>query len=749
MPPRRRTASAPPPQRAPAGRSVGPREATIFPGGTLRWVPLTDDVVQSLSRAYGERTREAFDAMDYRAAARAAARLTLLADAYAAVADATREAALAAWGEAASARLLRALRDLSPEWIRPPLRFVEADQQRAEFQRFGRARGAWDRESRARAVRAWSALTAAAAASPPLVLAMGREEVGAIGGARAAVGPMDPRTAARAAAALREAMGVLRAQRRVPWLVRSMPPLRLTLACERGGRRVTASYAPAAQSVTVCAPSAAEADPRELAQTLAHEAAHHVWRTSLSGDAKRRWAVLVESSVERVPVARLLDAWPEGWGLGRALARLREVDPRLALQVEILDARGPSLDRDALAGLPRGAALAITGAPVSAYGGLNPEEAFCEAVGLLAAYGPRAVLPEVQEWLAEVSPGVRPKANARAGSPRRTKRNSAIAARDHSRDEVRVDRYGDSVLRRVDEREPSRLTEGHWSEPDVVRAVKIAASTQSGYEKYLGEGNFGVVYGAEDGGQRRAVKVPSAYNIHRQPWTREQQIENIRHEAGVANELAAMGYTVVPRGVYTEWRGTPTFVREYGEPAETITGREYGDLEEQLVSIERDRGWRVHDVIEPYRRPDGSLFVADLSIWQAPPSPARPWVPGGAFGTGLGSLLEGLQKRLLPGLAVAPQKVPLAAGYEHEARVPVPTLPWLLAKVAHIRDDATWLRAGKVTALAASGARRFLEAIDAREAVGVPTPEDIRSAAPLAHEVIRLATAAGDDEDDE
>jgi hypothetical protein len=45
--------------------------------------------------------------------------------------------------------------------------------------------------------------------------------------------------------------------------------------------------------------------------------------------------------------------------------------------------------------------------PISGYANKNPEEAFCEAIGLLVAFGPRTVDEQVQSWLKEIVPSLR------------------------------------------------------------------------------------------------------------------------------------------------------------------------------------------------------------------------------------------------------------------------------------------------------------------------------------------------------
>ena len=45
--------------------------------------------------------------------------------------------------------------------------------------------------------------------------------------------------------------------------------------------------------------------------------------------------------------------------------------------------------------------------PITGYAGKNTEEAFCEAVGRLVAYGPLVIPETVRGWLRAVLPGIR------------------------------------------------------------------------------------------------------------------------------------------------------------------------------------------------------------------------------------------------------------------------------------------------------------------------------------------------------
>lgn len=169
--------------------------------------------------------------------------------------------------------------------------------------------------------------------------------------------------------------------------------------------------------------------------------------------------------------------------------------------------------------------------------------------------------------------------------------------------------------------EPAEIDEEHFDAETVKEALRIAeiAEARGGF---LGKGNFGRAYAVPVHGRVVVVKLPVARDIHGRVWPAREQRQNFLHEAGVANELEALGVTLVPETVYVESEaGVPALVREYGDPVARITLEEFIVVEHGLVDIER-MGWRVEDEIDLYRREDGSLFVGDVGIWH--PAAVRP-----------------------------------------------------------------------------------------------------------------------------
>ncbi len=318
--------------------------------------------------------------------------------------------------------------------------------------------------------------------------------------------------------------------------------------------------------------------------------------------------------------------------------------------------------------------------------------------------------------------------NGRAAKRRPAARNPLRAER--YRDEDYVERVGEGAdaYDRTNTRTityPPRVSRDHWKRPDTAQAARIASrlkvapqsysytrdgKRQYGYVDPLGSGNFGAAYKVEADDAPYVVKVASATNVHGRPWMRDEQTRNLRQEAGIANELASLGYSIVPRTTYVELDGgTPALVREYGEPLQTMTGAEYAELESQLLAIERKHGWRVYDELSLYRRRDGSIFVGDVGFWRAPSILAkgkrrREWR---AMDSSLGGLLQDAQKRHgVPDVMPAPRL--LSLGSFRVSRGP---------------------RREKMDDLYAELTQDFLDAVGTRESAGVPIPADVRSLA--------------------
>lgn len=152
----------------------------------------------------------------------------------------------------------------------------------------------------------------------------------------------------------------------------------------------------------------AATDPEAVARILAHEMGHHMWR-ALDQRVTESWSMTVRGDYGELNLQELVQNWPgDAWAFqfGKVLG---STDPILALQVEALshDRSLAELQRkdDFQQLIDRGrTTLLVPQTPITGYANKNPEEAFCEAIGMLVGYGPRAVHERVRHWLDWVLP---------------------------------------------------------------------------------------------------------------------------------------------------------------------------------------------------------------------------------------------------------------------------------------------------------------------------------------------------------
>jgi hypothetical protein len=156
-------------------------------------------------------------------------------------------------------------------------------------------------------------------------------------------------------------------------------------------------------------------DPDVFAHTLAHEMGHHLYHVYLSGDMQNFWTAAIRGDYKDLDLREAL-ATMESVGANTYIdEKLVKADPILYLQLGTInnnhsytgyDLWSQTSIRDYLArGEPP--IVRVPAHPITGYAGKNEEEAFCETIGMLVAYGPRAVLPEVRQWLRIMMPEVR------------------------------------------------------------------------------------------------------------------------------------------------------------------------------------------------------------------------------------------------------------------------------------------------------------------------------------------------------
>ncbi len=155
-------------------------------------------------------------------------------------------------------------------------------------------------------------------------------------------------------------------------------------------------------------------NPNIVAHVIAHEMGHHLFKTFLSDADRKFWYEAIREDSTPLDIEKLLSLWPEGaWG-HELVQKLKDVDPLLALQIDVIvdgqsHSGGPSFNtrEDFEKLLAEGHKMVTVKHPISGYGGKNAEESFCEAIGQVIGYGPNTVPEIVRHWLKLILPGLK------------------------------------------------------------------------------------------------------------------------------------------------------------------------------------------------------------------------------------------------------------------------------------------------------------------------------------------------------
>lgn len=149
--------------------------------------------------------------------------------------------------------------------------------------------------------------------------------------------------------------------------------------------------------------------PGRVAHILAHEMGHHLFRTYLGGHGREFWETAIAGNYGEIDVAEIIREWPGDAWVFELHEKLADSNPILALQVQAFtyDRRHTNVDGYDLQKKEEWEALLASGTrtvnvpkiPITGYANKNPEEALCEAIGLLVGYGPAAVHEVIRDWL--------------------------------------------------------------------------------------------------------------------------------------------------------------------------------------------------------------------------------------------------------------------------------------------------------------------------------------------------------------
>jgi hypothetical protein len=202
----------------------------------------------------------------------------------------------------------------------------------------------------------------------------------------------------------------VRAAKVFPWLLQNPLPFHLETDCglDWAGRYET-------NHIKLCV-MGMNTSPNAGAHILAHEMGHHVWSVYCSREAAEFWRSAVSADRGTLDLVALQKVWKEGAPEGHLLdlEKVLENDPTLYLQVQTLTHGYGNYGKSIFFSLAELEALIASGTvqypvpnnPITAYAAKNPEEAFCEAFGMLVGYGPRTVPPMVRQWLGVVLPSI-------------------------------------------------------------------------------------------------------------------------------------------------------------------------------------------------------------------------------------------------------------------------------------------------------------------------------------------------------
>lgn len=196
-----------------------------------------------------------------------------------------------------------------------------------------------------------------------------------------------------------------KASRTVPWLVKNALPFQIDFIFERGGSEFNSGIAGRYNYRQIeVYPWAFSGNINETVRVFAHEMGHHMFKY-LSGEGVADFSALIGHGQDAWDIRELVQLYQEGESEWDFSKRIKQQYPELYNKWMVATTRGEkqSVELGFVKDIKE--YLAAGGDPmftlpskiVTPYGTKNSEEAFCETVGMLVAYGPRTVDEEVRE----------------------------------------------------------------------------------------------------------------------------------------------------------------------------------------------------------------------------------------------------------------------------------------------------------------------------------------------------------------
>ena len=199
-----------------------------------------------------------------------------------------------------------------------------------------------------------------------------------------------------------------RAAKIYPWLIQNQLPIVLDFKAglDKGGE-YNHSY--------ILLNGYQGGDVRSVVRVLAHEMAHHRYNTLGSGE-QNFWRRMLSGDLGKLDLRDVAKKYPDNMWLFDA-KQVKAEDPALYYQLDGLRYnRGVSSklnEVNTIADLKKyledggEPIVSVQLKPISGYAHKNDAEAFCEALGVLVAYGPNSLPDAVLDWLRVILPSSR------------------------------------------------------------------------------------------------------------------------------------------------------------------------------------------------------------------------------------------------------------------------------------------------------------------------------------------------------
>ena len=270
----------------------------------------------------------------------------------------------------------------------------------------------WDKKCKALARKAWDYLYRikdwANAGDNIIILENRSSEIVNLEGFRVEIIAYDPQRDHNSIAYLKDVLKTYRKNslKVFPWLIQHHIPIKLDFNSNLG--LASAIYNVGEKHIEVATSQIKKIDKNRFVWVLAHEMGHHTYRNYLSKDQKDLWARVIDGDYKRLDLRDVLKAYGDldskafkrdHYIMYLQMSALYHGKGKLILNTkdriqEYLDSGG-------------GPVIKVPANPISGYSATNPEEAFCEALWLLVAYGPKALLGPIKELMHIMMPEIR------------------------------------------------------------------------------------------------------------------------------------------------------------------------------------------------------------------------------------------------------------------------------------------------------------------------------------------------------